>query len=120
MEEGEQENTTGSAAPLVTTSETTVKEAASIEDKQQKTSNTAVAVEKEPSTEAAPKKPRVDYNVMPTRPYLDATVVPILLQALSALARERPTDPIQYLADFLIRNKAQYSQPPELPETSTS
>lgn len=109
MEEGEQENTSGQP-------ETTVKETTPVEEKQQKSN----AAEKEPTSEAAPKKPRVDYNVMPTRPYLDATVVPILLQALSALARERPSDPIQYLADFLIRNKAQYSQPPELPETSTS
>jgi len=109
MEEGEQENTTGQT-------EVSVKEATSSEEKPQKTN----AAEKESSEATIPKKPRVDYNVMPTRPYLDATVVPILLQALSALARERPADPIQYLADFLIRNKAQYSQPPELPETSTS
>ena len=109
MEEGEQENTTGQP-------ETSTKEATPSDEKQQKSN----AAEKDTSSEAAPKKPRVDYNVMPTRPYLDATVVPILLQALSALARERPADPIQYLADFLIRNKAQYSQPPELPETSTS
>ncbi|KRZ09008.1 Dosage compensation protein dpy-30 [Trichinella zimbabwensis] len=46
---------------------------------------------------------------LPTRQYLDQTVVPILLHALSALARERPVDPIQYLADHLLRNKERFS-----------
>jgi len=109
MEETEPENT--AVAP-----EAAEKEPAPSEEKQQKSN----AAEKEPSSEAAPKKPRVDYNVMPTRPYLDATVVPILLQGLSALARERPPDPIQYLAEFLIRNKAQYSTPPILPDRETT
>jgi len=35
------------------------------------------------------KKSRVDLQSLPTRQYLDQTVVPILLQALSTLAKER-------------------------------
>lgn len=35
------------------------------------------------------KKTRVDMQSLPTRQYLDQTVVPILLQALSALSKER-------------------------------
>ncbi|GFY63387.1 uncharacterized protein TNIN_204921 [Trichonephila inaurata madagascariensis] len=108
MEEVEQDN-------AGTSSEAIAKETAASEDNQKKVN----APEKEASSESASKKPRVDYAVMSTRPYLDATVVPILLQALSALARERPSDPIQFLADFLIRNKAQYSQKAE-PDASTS
>jgi protein dpy-30 len=46
---------------------------------------------------------------VPTRQYLDQTVVPILLQGLSALAKERPPDPIQYLAEYLSKNKEKYS-----------
>jgi len=45
---------------------------------------------------------------IPTRQYLDQTVVPILLQGLSALAKERPIDPIQYLAEYLMRNKDKF------------
>lgn len=45
---------------------------------------------------------------IPTRQYLDQTVVPILLQGLSALAKERPADPIQYLAEYLVRNKDKF------------
>jgi len=45
---------------------------------------------------------------IPTRQYLDQTVVPILLQGLSSLAKERPMDPIQYLADYLLRNKDKF------------
>lgn len=54
------------------------------------------------------KKPRVEVQSLPTRQYLDQTVVPILLQALSCLAKERPADPINFLAAYLLRNKSQY------------
>lgn len=53
----------------------------------------------------ASRKSRIDLNALPTRQYLDQTVVPILLQGLSALAKERPPDPINYLAAYLIKNK---------------
>lgn len=51
------------------------------------------------------RKSRIDLNALPTRQYLDQTVVPILLQGLSALAKERPPDPINYLAAYLLKNK---------------
>ncbi|KAG8327980.1 protein dpy-30 homolog [Homalodisca vitripennis] len=54
------------------------------------------------------KKSRVDLKSLPTRQYLDQTVVPILLQALSSLSKERPDDPISYLAAYLMKNKSQY------------
>ncbi|XP_022258129.1 protein dpy-30 homolog isoform X2 [Limulus polyphemus] len=68
-----------------------------------------VAAEKEAS-ESQSKKPRVDLQNLPTRQYLDTTVVPILLQGLSALAKERPPDPIEYLAAYLLKNKSQFEQ----------
>lgn len=61
-------------------------------------------MEKENETNAS-RKSRIDLNALPTRQYLDQTVVPILLQGLSALAKERPPDPINYLAAYLIKNK---------------
>ncbi|XP_050078876.1 protein dpy-30 homolog [Anopheles maculipalpis] len=42
---------------------------------------------------------------LPTRQYLDQTVTPILLQGLKLLAKERPQDPVQYLANFLMENR---------------
>lgn len=62
----------------------------------------------EKESEVAAKKPRPDLQSLPTRQYLDQTVVPILLQALSTLSKERPPDPINYLAAYLMKNKAQY------------
>lgn len=60
----------------------------------------------EKDSEAIPvKKSRVDLSTLPTRQYLDQTVVPILLQGLSFLAKERPTDPISALAAYLLKNK---------------
>lgn len=51
------------------------------------------------------KKPRSDLNSLPTRQYLDQTVAPILLHGLQTLARERPPDPISFLASYLLKNK---------------
>ncbi|XP_047530386.1 protein dpy-30 homolog [Vanessa atalanta] len=63
-----------------------------------------ISMEKENETNAS-RKSRIDLNALPTRQYLDQTVVPILLQGLSALAKERPPDPINYLAAYLLKNK---------------
>ena len=39
--------------------------------------------------ESVPPKPRVDVQSLNTRAYLDHTVVPIILDAMAAVARER-------------------------------
>lgn len=69
-----------------------------------------IKTEKESVADPPPKRPRVDLQTLPTRQYLDQTVVPILLQALSTLAKERPADPIDYLANYLLKNKNQFDQ----------
>ncbi|KAK0131707.1 Protein dpy-30 [Merluccius polli] len=55
-------------------------------------------------------KQKVDLQALPTRAYLDQTVVPILLQGLSVLAKDRPPNPIEYLAAFLLKNKSQFEE----------
>ncbi|XP_017775714.1 PREDICTED: protein dpy-30 homolog [Nicrophorus vespilloides] len=66
------------------------------------------------------KKSRVDLSSLPTRQYLDQTVVPILLQGLSYLAKERPADPIPSLANYLLKHKGSYdSSPQNSPPTET-
>ncbi|XP_014606922.1 protein dpy-30 homolog [Polistes fuscatus] len=68
-----------------------------------------IAMDKDPDLSSVPpKKTRVEVQSLPTRQYLDQTVVPILLQALSTLAKERPTDPISFLAGYLLKHKSQY------------
>ncbi|XP_050508644.1 dosage compensation protein dpy-30-like [Diabrotica virgifera virgifera] len=54
------------------------------------------------------KKSFADLMSLPTREYLDLTVVPILTSALIYLGKERPVNPIIALASFLIKNKAEY------------
>ncbi|XP_034247051.1 protein dpy-30 homolog [Thrips palmi] len=56
----------------------------------------------------APKKTRIDLSSLPTRQYLDQTVVPILIRGLTTLSKERPADPISFLASYLMKNKAQF------------
>uniref|UniRef100_A0A8C7MR20 Protein dpy-30 homolog n=1 Tax=Oncorhynchus kisutch TaxID=8019 RepID=A0A8C7MR20_ONCKI len=53
-------------------------------------------------------KQKVDLQSLPTRAYLDQTVVPVLLQGLSVLAKERPHNPIEFLAAHLHQNQFQY------------
>lgn len=59
------------------------------------------------------------YNAMPVRSlpkqeYLQATVVPIILEGLAWVIKERPEDPVENLAMFLIKNNP---QSPELHRT---
>ncbi|BFF98559.1 protein dpy-30 homolog [Drosophila madeirensis] len=54
---------------------------------------------------ASCRRPRPDPNSLPVRQYLDQTVGPILLHGMQALSRDRPSDPISYLATYLLKNK---------------
>ena len=38
------------------------------------------------------------------RAYLDQTVVPVLVEGMKALVKERPPNPCEYLAAYLLRN----------------
>ncbi len=50
---------------------------------------------------------QINLQVLPARAYLDNTVVPVLLQGMSALVQERPPNPIEYLAAFLMRHSGE-------------
>ncbi|XP_063773836.1 protein dpy-30 homolog isoform X1 [Pseudophryne corroboree] len=65
-------------------------------------------VENEKASTEKVSKQKVDLQALPTRAYLDQTVVPILLQGLSVLAKERPPNPIEFLAAYLLKNKTQF------------
>ncbi|UJR23706.1 hypothetical protein I4U23_026687 [Adineta vaga] len=60
--------------------------------------------------DSATTKQKVDVSTLPTRAYLDQTVVPILLQGMSQLARDRPAKPIENLALYLQQNKEKYGE----------
>lgn len=64
--------------------------------------------------ESIPKKTRVDLSSLPTRQYLDQTVVPILLNALAYLAKERPPEPISALATYIMKHKSSYESGSEV------
>lgn len=57
------------------------------------------------------QKKRNDLASLPTKQYLDQTVAPILLQGLQTLAKERPQDPVSYLAAYLLKHKTQCEEP---------
>lgn len=46
-------------------------------------------------------------SAMPVRQYLEATVVPVLMQGLGQVVRERPSDPVAALAAYLLKHNPQ-------------
>ena len=50
------------------------------------------------------KKPDNNLQSLPIRAYLDQTVVPVLLQGLAELAKERPANPTEWLGNYLLKN----------------
>ena len=74
--------------------------------------------------------PRVFRSGQPQRPCVlppqESTVVPLLMQGLQSLCKERPDDPIDYLAHYLLQNnpraggEALVQQPPAAPSGAGS
>ena len=57
---------------------------------------------------------KLNVQSLPIRAYLDQTVVPILLQGMSSLVKERPANPVEFLAHYLLQNN------PDRPTGSTT
>uniref|UniRef100_A0A8C8TWM7 Protein dpy-30 homolog n=1 Tax=Peromyscus maniculatus bairdii TaxID=230844 RepID=A0A8C8TWM7_PERMB len=70
------------------------------------TDNVERIVENEKINAEKSSKQKVDLQSLPTRAYLDQTVVPILLQGLAVTSG--PPNPIEFLASYLLKNKAQF------------
>jgi len=66
--------------------------------------------ESEAALEAAQDK--LNLQALPIRAYLDQTVVPVLLDGMSALVKERPPNPVEWLATYLLKHNPQQSVPP--------
>ncbi len=60
--------------------------------------NSNVALKEDKKEEQQKSK---NMNNLPIRAYLDQTVVPLVLQGMAEVAKERPANPIKYLAEFL-------------------
>jgi len=67
-------------------------------------------VSKPPQQQAQVVDPSV--KRLPIRAYLDQTVVPILLDGMSELVKERPPNPIEWLAAYLLKNDPQRAGQP--------
>ncbi|XP_041046412.1 protein dpy-30 homolog [Carcharodon carcharias] len=72
--------------------------------------NVQQIVENEKLNAEKTSKQEMDLQPLPTRAYLDQMVVPILLQGLSVLAKERLPNPIEFLAVYLLKNKSQFEE----------
>lgn len=46
---------------------------------------------------------KLNLQALPIRAYLDQTVVPLLLDGMSCLVKERPPNPVEWLATYLLK-----------------
>lgn len=63
-----------------------------------------VAAVKPASKPLSQPDPKLNTHALSVRQYLEASVVEVLMKGLTNLVRERPEDPIEYLAVFLKNN----------------
>ncbi|CAD8125282.1 unnamed protein product [Paramecium sonneborni] len=49
-------------------------------------------------------------QALPIRNYLDQTVVPILLQAMTEVVKVRPPNAIEFIANYLLQNNPEKAQ----------
>ncbi|KAF9348847.1 hypothetical protein BGX34_002208 [Mortierella sp. NVP85] len=47
---------------------------------------------------------KAELTDMPIRSYLDQTVLPVLLDGMKQLAKERPQNPLEYLGHYLLNH----------------
>ncbi|UJR23705.1 hypothetical protein I4U23_026686 [Adineta vaga] len=76
----------------------------------EKTTTSDTTKENNSNSQQSTDKTKPDLSTLPTRAYLDQTVVPILLQAMSQLAKERPAKPISFLSEYLLNHKEKYNE----------
>ena len=48
--------------------------------------------------------PPLNQNALPTKMYLDATVVPTVMQALQEVCEARPENPLEFVAYYLLKH----------------
>ncbi|KEP66935.1 UNVERIFIED_CONTAM: Dpy-30 motif protein [Hammondia hammondi] len=51
-----------------------------------------------------------EIKALPTRDYLKATVIPVLLPAIESVTRDRPDDPVSWIAFYLLRHAKSFNR----------
>ncbi|CAF1481817.1 unnamed protein product [Adineta steineri] len=51
-----------------------------------------------------------DIQAFPTTAYFNKTVIPIIIEGLAIVAKERPKKPIEFLAAFFIKNRERFGE----------
>ncbi|PNH06254.1 Protein dpy-30 [Tetrabaena socialis] len=55
---------------------------------------------------------KINLAAAPIRTYLEATVVPVMMQGMQALCKERPENPVEFLAYYLLSHNPQPNTKP--------
>lgn len=100
---------TSTAAPVESMEAQPTSNAGEQQSNDKQASSTDTSKENNTNSQSG-EKSKPELSTLPTRAYLDQTVVPILLQAMSQLAKDRPAKPISFLAEYLLNNKEKYNE----------
>mmetsp|Transcript_28614 Transcript_28614/g.46036 ORF Transcript_28614/g.46036 Transcript_28614/m.46036 type:complete len:102 (+) Transcript_28614:75-380(+) len=65
-------------------------------------------------------RPPLGMHDMPLRQYLDTYVVPTLLPGLNTVAEDRPENPVEFLAYYLLKNNPMGAKPPPAEAETTN
>ena len=57
--------------------------------------------------------PSLHVNALPTKMYLDATVVPVVMQALQEVCEARPDNPLEWVAYYMLKHNPEKKEPSE-------
>ena len=49
-------------------------------------------------------QPPLHVNALPTKMYLDATVIPTVMQALQEVCEARPENPLEFVAYYILKH----------------
>ena len=56
---------------------------------------------------------KVNVNALPTKAYLEATIIPTVMRALTEVCEARPDNPLEFLAYYILKHNPNRKIPTE-------
>jgi protein dpy-30 len=56
---------------------------------------------------------KININALPTKAYLEATIVPTVMRALTEVSEARPDNPLEFIAYYILKHNPNRKTPTE-------
>jgi Dpy-30 motif len=63
---------------------------------------------------------RVNVNALPSKAYLEATIVPTVMRALHEVAHARPDNPLEFVAYYILKHNPNRKEATAAPQTDAT